>query len=172
MSIQSNNKNFYKISSVEYDQLTLGDRDSSLVLFENMRIADQIGLRSDSDFIEQNWVDFTDSEFDAINQLIDAVPCKVDDKNRARLDAKYKLDSKNVLTAVSDTVNLQVGFSVVDHIGFTPGLTIIKLRDEWFCVLVSAVNNHILGSFLKCDQFDGLINAIKECVCDYENGHK
>ena len=47
---------------------------------------------------------------------------------------------------------------------YTKIITIVKLKDEWYYIILSTRDGDVDQSFYKCDQFEGLLSFLKNNV--------
>lgn len=98
---------------------------------------DGLSWYDDVKFIQDNWTAFTPKEIEMVKQLLPDVQAKTilsTDVQGARLDSKQS------------------------------GVIMIKLRDEWYYVMMNMSDQEEGNQFFKCDQFEGLLQLIKDYI--------
>lgn len=141
---------FYKCDQFEGLLKLLTDEvgivyESHIKLFENFNKSYEEISESDfriirglsngdvTDYRSKNWEDFTPKEISIITDMMKRIEMEKCQWHSGNVFIKYWLNA------------LKYGI-------------IIKLKDEWFYLLV---NDRVSYRYYKCDQFDGLLNLLK-----------
>jgi len=134
-------KLFESYSSLPYEEITRNEYNHETIGEGNtdydINVDDEDYTYDDSNFVIDHWMPFTQSELNKIQELLpDANFCKVIkiDPDDARIDSKES------------------------------GLIMIKLKDEWYYVMMDMSDQEEGALFFKCDQFEGLLQLIKDYV--------
>jgi hypothetical protein len=131
---ESSSVPYEEITREEYNQLTVGEGD---VRYEQYDDEEDYTWFDDIKFIEDFWMAFTDKEIEMVRELLPDVKAKnliSTDTQGARLDSKES------------------------------GIIMIKLKDEWYYVMMNMSDQEEDDKFFKCDQFEGLLQLIKDYI--------
>ena len=138
------NQYYTEISQEEYSKLTLyhpiNDEDEDVDLL----------YKRDLEFIQNNWIDFTQSEISTLHNLIPK--------------STYKINP------YTDGVYSGIPKASIEYECKHNAIFIIKMSDEWYYVhhthMFRDMNNNqdLLIKTYKCDQFDGLLKCIKDIL--------
>lgn len=127
-------KPYQEITREEYNLLTIGDGDPDYEYYDEEQDS---SWWDDVEFIDDNWTAFTPKEVEMVKQLLPDVQAKTllsTDVQGARLDSKQS------------------------------GVIMIKLKDEWYYVMMDMSDQEEDDQFFKCDQFEGLLQLIKDYI--------
>lgn len=127
---------YREITSEEYDELTTGVNNPEYDHFPN----DDFRLTKNYDetrFGKDNWQPFTQLELDKIKKFLP----DADINREIKTDPSgFRIDSKEV------------------------GVIIVKLKDEWYYVLLNMSNQYEDDIYYQCDQLEGLLSLLKDIL--------
>lgn len=131
---ESSDLPYVEITRDEYNYETIGEGNPNYEIYDN----DFEEYTYDgSEFISDNWVAFTQNELSKIQELVP--------------DAHF---SKTIKTDPDD-IRIDSKES---------GIIMIKLKDEWYYVMMDMSDQAQDDLFFKCDQFEGLIKLIQDYI--------
>ena len=126
------NQYYIKISQEEYNMSTIYHPAQ-----EDEYEDDELFNKNDMNFLQKNWIDFTQSEISTLHDLMPKSSYKINPyTNGDRRIPKASIEYKDELNRI----------------------IIIKMIDEWYYVNYRGAKN----SHYKCDQFEGLLKCIKD----------
>lgn len=125
---------YQEITRDEYNHFTIGEGNPNYEYYDE---DDDYSWWDDVQFIDDNWTAFDDKEIQMVRELLPDVKAETllsTDVQGARLDSKES------------------------------GIIMIKLKDEWYYVMMDMSDQEEDNKFFKCDQFEGLIQLIKDYI--------
>ena len=110
----------------------------------------EYGYGYDLEFVDNNYVKFTDIELERIRILINK--CRVD---RGLTPSPVSIN-KLVIFGSRTSRYIEVVFRIDDKMP-SHTMYITKLKDEWYYLIIG-------GIFYRCDQFEGLLKCIEDNI--------
>lgn len=123
---------YQEITSEEYDTLVSGVSNPE---YDDWETNPEYSNYDETRFIDENWIPFTKQELKKIQELLP--------------DAHY---NKQIKTSRNEA---RIDSELSD-------LIMIKLKDDWYYAFLKMSEQEEGDLYFKCDQFEGLIQFIKD----------
>jgi len=145
---ESSSVPYEEITHEEYNLLTVGEGDVRYEQYDGEYEYIWSDLIS---FIEDFWMTFTDKEIEMVRELLPDVKAKNSISTDFDLNGDISLFGQSYL----DTKGARLD---------SKEFTMIKLKDEWYYVMMDMSDQEEDDKFFKCDQFEGLLQLIKDYI--------